>query len=88
MAENKNKVEQAKKIASKSSDTKNIYETVEESFLRLFRWASSLIDRLFFSKKYAGIFALVLAGLAYFTVTYDPSNTTTLSSSKAYSTAQ
>ena len=83
MAENKRKVEQAKKIASKSTDTKTVYESLEESILRLFRWASSLVDRLFLSKKYAGFFALVLACLSYFTVTYDKDNTTTLSSSKA-----
>lgn len=85
MAENKNKVEQAKKIASKSSsDVKTVYESLEEVILRLFRWVSSIIDR-FFSKKYAGLFALVLACLSYFTVTYDSSNNTTLSSSKVLS---
>ena len=83
MAENKSKVEQAKKIASKSTDAKTVYESIEESILRLFRWASSLTDRLFLSKKYAGLFALILACLSYFTVTYDKDNATALLSSKA-----
>ena len=74
------KLEKAKKIASRSA-TKNQYATVEENILKFFRYVSSLIDRLFFSTRYLGLFALLLACLAYFVATYDSSNTA-LSSSK------
>ena len=74
------KLEKAKKIASKSN-SKAQYETVEENILKLFRWISSIIDRLFFSTKYLGLFALLLACLAYFVATYD-SSSNVLSSSK------
>lgn len=74
------KLKKAKKIASRSA-TKNQYATVEENILKFFRYVSSLIDRLFFSTRYLGLFALLLACLAYFVATYDSSNTA-LSSSK------
>lgn len=74
------KLEKAKKIASKSAN-RGQYENIEENILKFFRWISSLIDRIFFSTKYLGLFALLLACLAYFVATYDSSNTT-LSSSK------
>lgn len=73
------KLEAAKKIASKSQ-TKNQYEGIEENIFKFFRWISSLIDRLFFS-KYLGLFALLMACLAYFVATYD-SSSNVLSSSK------
>ncbi|MBR5342112.1 MAG: hypothetical protein IK151_09365 [Erysipelotrichaceae bacterium] len=74
------KLETAKKIASKSN-TKGQYENVEENIFKFFRWLSSLIDRFFFSTRYLGLFALLLACLAYFVATYDGS-TNVLSSSK------
>ena len=74
------KLETAKKIASKTT-SKQQYETVEENIFKLLRWVSSLIDRLFFSTKYSGLFALLLACLAYFIATYDGSSNV-LSSSK------
>ena len=67
------KVETAKKIASKNN-TRGQYESMEENVFKLFRWISSLIDRIFFSQKYLGIFALVLACLSYFVATYDSSS--------------
>ena len=73
------KLEAAKKIASKSQN-KTQYEGVEENIFKFFRWVSSLIDRMFFS-KYLGLFALVMACLAYFVATYD-SSSNVLSSSK------
>jgi len=79
------KEELAKQIANKSNDVKTVYESLEEDIFRAFRWFSSLIDKLFYSKKYASLFALVLACLAYFTVTYDKNSSTTLSSSKTLS---
>ncbi len=77
------RVETAKKIASKAGG-KSVYETLEESIMKFFRWISSLLDSIFFSSKYLGLFALVLACMAYFVATYD-SNSTTLSSSKVLS---
>ena len=74
------KVETARKIASKSS-TRTQYDIIEEMILKFFRWISSLIDRLFFSSRYLGLFALMLALLAYFVATYQ-GNTNILSSSK------
>lgn len=76
------KLEKAKQIASKYN--RGQYETVEENLLKFFRWVSSLIDRLFFSSRYLGIFAFLLACLVYFVATYDSSNNT-LSSSKVLS---
>ncbi len=73
------KLEAAKKIASKSLN-KTQYEGIEENIFKFFRWVSSLIDRLFFS-KYLGLFALLMACLAYFVATYD-SSSNVLSSSK------
>ncbi len=76
------KLERAKQIASRNNHGQ--YETAEENILKFFRWISSLIDRLFFSTKYLGFFALILACLAYFVATYD-SSSNTLSSSKVLS---
>ena len=77
------KLETAKKIASKGN-TRGQYETIEENILKFFRWISSLIDRVFFSTRYLGLFALLLACLAYFVATYDSSGNV-LSSSKVLS---
>ncbi|MBQ6335543.1 MAG: hypothetical protein IJI46_10775 [Erysipelotrichaceae bacterium] len=77
------KLETAKKIASKGNN-RSQYETIEENILKFFRWISSLIDRVFFSTRYLGVFALLLACLAYFVATYDSSGNV-LSSSKVLS---
>ena len=77
------KLEKAKQIASKSAN-RNQYETIEESIVKFFRWISTIIDRLFFSSRYLGLFALLLACLAYFVATYDNSSAM-LSSSKLLS---
>ena len=77
------KLETAKKIASKGN-AHGQYETVEENIFKFFRWVSTLIDRIFFSTRYLGIFALLLACLAYFVATYD-SSSNVLSSSKILS---
>lgn len=73
------KTDKAKKIALKTVEN-SFYSQIEESVLRFFRWVSSLIDKLFFSPKYSGLFALLLACLAYFVATYDSTNTTLTSS--------
>lgn len=78
------KQEKAIKIASKNVGSKTVYESLEESILKFFRWTSSIIDRLFFSSRYSALFSLLLACLAYFVATYDSYNTT-LTSSKVLS---
>ena len=78
------RVENAKKIANKNVASKSVYEWMEENILKFFRWVSGIIDRLFFSTKYSALFALLLAGLAYFVATYDNSSTA-LTSSKVLS---
>lgn len=76
------KVEKAKQIASKT--TNNTFAAIEENIFHFLRWLSSVIDRIFFAPRYAGVFALILACLAYFVTTYD-SSTSTLTSSKVLS---
>ena len=78
------RIENAKKIASKNVAGKSVYESMEENILKFFRWVSGIIDKLFFSTKYSALFALLLAGLAYFVATYDDS-ATALTSSKVLS---
>lgn len=76
------KTEVAEKIAEKAKNN-NFFEGLEETVLRFFRWTSSIIDKLFFTKSYVAIFALVLACLLYFVVNYnDDTFSSTLSSSK------
>lgn len=78
------RIEDARKIASKNVASKSVYESMEESILKFFRWVSGIIDKLFFSTKYSPLFALLLACLAYFVATYDNS-ATALTSSKVLS---
>lgn len=78
------KVENAKKIANKLNSSKMAYNSMEENILKFFRWVSGIIDKLLFSNKYAAVFALVLAFLAYFVATYD-NTSTALTSSKVLS---
>lgn len=78
------KTENAKKIANKVSKSNTAYVSIEENILKFFRWVSSIIDRLFLSTKYSALFALVLACVAYFVVTYDNSSSA-LTSSKVLS---
>jgi len=77
------KLEKAKEIASRSTN-RNQYEAIEENIMKFFRWISTLIDRLFFSNRYLGLFALLLACLSYYVATYDSSGAA-LSSSKILS---
>ena len=78
------RIEDARKIASKNVASKSVYESMEESILKFFRWVSGITDKLFFSTKYSPLFALLLACLAYFVATYDNS-ATALTSSKVLS---
>ncbi len=76
------KLNEAQKIARKNSAS-GALESFEEVMIRFFRWTSSFIDKVFFTKSYAMIFALLIACLAYFIVNFnDTSFSTTLSSSK------
>ncbi|MBR3228449.1 MAG: hypothetical protein IKF68_07905 [Erysipelotrichaceae bacterium] len=91
MSESKNvkdpqdKLSAAKRIADKSKNS-GFFDTIEEVVVRFFRWVSSMIDKVFFTKSYAVIFALVLACLLYFVANFDDNSiATTLSSSKTIS---
>lgn len=76
------KLNEAKKIARKSTNNGTL-ESFEETIIRFFRWTSSFVDKLFFTKTYAIIFAFLLACLSYFIVNFnDSSFSTALSSSK------
>ncbi len=76
------KLNEAQKIARKNSAS-GALESFEEVMIRFFRWTSSFIDKVFFTKSYAMIFALLIACLSYFIVNFnDTSFSTTLSSSK------
>lgn len=76
------KLNAAKKIADKARNN-GFFENFEEFILRCFRWISSVIDKIFFTKSYAVIFSLVLAALLYFVVNFnDDSIGPALSSSK------
>ncbi len=71
MARNKtntpdSKLEAAKEAANKKSYS--FFEAVESLFVRIFRWFSGIIDKIFFSTKYLYLFALALAVLMYFSV--------------------
>ncbi len=68
------KVELAKKIANQSKKVTNAYTSFEETIFRAFRFISSLIDRLFFSRKYLILVSLVLAILLYLSVNISDSN--------------
>ena len=76
------KLNEAQKIARKNSAS-GALESFEDVMIRFFRWTSSFIDKVFFTKSYAMIFALLIACLAYFIVNFnDTSFSSTLSSSK------
>lgn len=76
------KLDTAKKIADKSKNS-GFFDTLEEAVVRLFRWISSIIDRVFFTRNYAVLFALILACLLYFVVNFnDDTFASTLSSAK------
>lgn len=77
------KVEQAKRIA-KNQNNNNSIDGLEETIFRFFRWISSIVDRIFFSGKYVGVFALILAiGLYLFVNISQSGFSTNLSSSKS-----
>ena len=79
------KLEIANKIASQSKKVAKTYENIEDSFLRLFRWFSSWIDRALFNPRYGKIVSLILAILIYLTVNFNSESSlfaTTLQSSK------
>lgn len=90
MADNKTKnpsekIEQAKRIANKQN-TNGSFDSIEETLLRIFRWLSSIIDRIIFSGKHIGVFALLLAIVSFLAVNISNSAfTTNLSSSRTLS---
>jgi len=87
--ENIEKVETAKKIASHSRANTNTSENgIGASIFRFFRFLSSLVDKLIFSRKHLGIVSLLLALLLYAVVNYDSEDSvlaSNLSSSRTLS---
>lgn len=82
MKDPQEKLNTAKKIANKSSSN-GFFESIEKAGIRFFRWISAIIDRVFYTKSYAVIFAFLMACLSYFIVNFnDSSITNALSSSK------
>lgn len=76
------KLNTAKKIADRQKST-GLLGGLEEVILRFVRWTSSTVDKVFFTKNYAIIFALVLSCVLYFLVNFDDDSfSNTLSSSK------
>ena len=85
------KVEVAKKIADQSSRMSNAYGNLEENVFRVFRWCSSLIDKVIFSPKYLSIVSLIIAIFLYFSVNFNSENSILskpLSSAKTLSNVQ
>ena len=80
------KLKKANKIAKKTKRNSHFIENLEEIALRVFRWFSSILDRLFFDGKYTAVFALIMAVILYVSVNISSFNTTTtLLSSKELS---
>lgn len=80
------KLERAKKIAEHSSNISSLFDDISGFIFRIFRWFSSLIDKLFFSSKYMVLFAFFLACLMYLLVNFNSESIkSVLSSSKTIS---
>lgn len=63
------KLELAQKIAANSTQkVANTYASMENAFIYIFRWISSLLTKVFFSEGFSKIFALVLAIVLYVSV--------------------
>ena len=88
MAENnpQEKLKKAKKIAEKYKDNGSFFDNIMAYLLKIYRWLSSIVDKLFFNRSYSAIFALVLAIILYGAVNLDSDSlNTALSSSKTIS---
>lgn len=79
------KQEMANKIADKSNKVTGIYDGVEDVVSRVTRWFSTLIDKIFMTKKHLAIVSLALACLFYVVVNYSNDSLSSLSSSKTLS---
>jgi YbbR domain-containing protein len=65
----RNKVQQAKKIASKSKGVTGIYNNIESLFIRFFRSISTLLDKMLFG-RFAIITSLLLAIVMVATINF------------------
>lgn len=83
------KLRQANKIANKKRNNPSAFKNIEESALRVFRWFSSLLDKIFSDGKYTAFAALTLALIMYISVNVSSTSlSTTLLSSKTLSNLQ
>ncbi|MDO4198152.1 MAG: CdaR family protein [Erysipelotrichaceae bacterium] len=80
--ENDKRVETARKIAEKHANSGRM--VMFENVGKFIRWFSTIIDKIFYSPRYAPVFALLIALLAYFVTNYD-SSSATITSSKVLS---
>ena len=80
------KLKEATKIASKAKQQNHVYNDVEEAVLKVYRYLSAFIDKLFFQGRYTAVFALLLALFLYASVNLTNRNdASTLTSSKVLS---
>lgn len=77
------KLKEATKIASKAKQQNHVYNDVEEAVLKVYRYLSAFIDKLFFQGRYTAVFALLLALFLYASVNLTNRNdASTLTSSR------
>jgi len=67
----KQKVAQAKRIASQSKKISSSFENMEAGFFRFFRSFSTLLDHLLFGTKHAGIVSLIIAVMLFAIVNFN-----------------
>ena len=65
------KTEIANKIAKQSEKVSRTYENIEYGMMARFRWFSSMIDKILFTRKHAKLVSFILAVLLYVVVNYN-----------------
>ena len=61
----KNKVEQAKRIAKQSRKISSSFENMEAGFFRFFRSFSTMLDHLLFGTRHTGLVSLIIAMMLF-----------------------
>lgn len=74
------KTKRAKNIAERSESVKETYRSLERSFKRVFRWFSTAVDKILFSKKHDKIISVILAGTLYLMLNFSSAGLLTLDS--------
>ena len=79
------KTELANRIASQTKKVASSYQHIEDGFLRLVRWFSTILDHTLFNRRYTKMVSLILAIVMYLLVNIDSQSslaTTSLKSSR------